>query len=376
MVTWQVNNVAGGNATVGTISASGLYTAPATVPGGAVTVKAISAADTTKSDTAAVTVVLAVSVTLSPKTPSVQAGFTQQFTATVANNSNTGVTWQVSGIAGGNTTVGTISTSGLYTAPASVPGTNPVTVKAVSIADTTKFDTATVTITPPVSVVVSPKTANVVAGLTQQFTATVTNATNTMVTWQVNNVAGGNATVGTISASGLYTAPATVPSGAVTVKAISAADTTKFDTATVTITPPVSVVVSPKTANVVAGLTQQFTATVTNATNTMVTWQVNNVTGGNATVGTISASGLYTAPATVPSGAVTVKAISVADTTKSDTAAVTVALPVSVTVSPKTPSVQVGLTQQFTATVAKFEQYGRDVAGEQRDRRQRDGRHD
>ncbi len=66
--------------------------------------------------------------------------------------------------------------------------------------------------------------------------------------------------------------------------------------------PAVVVTVSPSTASVSAGGgTQAFTATVENTSNTVVTWQVGGVTGGNSTVGTISTSGLYTAPATVPS---------------------------------------------------------------------------
>jgi len=353
-VTWQVNSVTGGNATTGTISATGLYTAPAVVTAGAITVKAISAADNTKSDTATVTVALLVSVTMSPKTASVQAGFTKQFTAAVANTSNTAVTWQVNNVTGGNSTVGTVSASGLYTAPTTVPASNPVTVKAISVADNTKSDTATVTITAAVTVTVSPKTATVVTSTTKQFTATVTNASNTSVTWQVNSVTGGNATTGTINATGLYTAPATVPSGAVTVKAISVADTTKSDTAAVTVTLPVGVTVSPKTPSVQVGLTQQFTATVANTSNTAVTWQVNNVTGGNSTTGTISATGLFTAPTTVPaSNPVTVKAISVADNTKSDTASVNItpAPSVSVTIAPKRGGLTPGQTMTFTPIV-------------------------
>ena len=46
---------------------------------------------------------------------------TRQFTATVQNTTNTAVIWKVNGIAGGNSTVGTISTSGVYKAPNSVP---------------------------------------------------------------------------------------------------------------------------------------------------------------------------------------------------------------------------------------------------------------
>jgi hypothetical protein len=53
----------------------------------------------------------------------------------------------VSGVQGGNSTVGTISTAGLYTAPSAVPATNPVTVTATSTEDTTKSGSATVTIT-------------------------------------------------------------------------------------------------------------------------------------------------------------------------------------------------------------------------------------
>ena len=109
-----------------------------------------------------------------------------------------------------------------------------------------------------------------------------------------------------------------------TVTAVSQADPTKSASAQVTITAstPVIVTIAPLTATVETGKTQQFTATVQNTSNTAVTWQVNGVTGGNATVGTISNSGLYTAPAAVPSPAtVTVTAVSQADPTKSANAA-------------------------------------------------------
>jgi|APFre7841882724_1041349.scaffolds.fasta_scaffold12036_2 serine protease len=89
-----------------------------------------------------------VTVTVSPSTASVSAGGgTQAFTATVANTSNTAVTWQVGGVTGGNATVGTISTSGLYTAPATVPSSATVTVSAISKADNTRSGSAQVTIT-------------------------------------------------------------------------------------------------------------------------------------------------------------------------------------------------------------------------------------
>lgn len=87
-----------------------------------------------------------ITVSVSPGSATVPAGATQQFTATVQNTSNTGVTWQVNAISGGDLTVGTISTNGLYTAPLSPPETGMVTVTAVSQDDSTKSGSATATI--------------------------------------------------------------------------------------------------------------------------------------------------------------------------------------------------------------------------------------
>jgi hypothetical protein len=178
----------------------------------------------------------------------------------------------------------------------------------------------------PVSVSISPTTASVEIGNTAQFTATVRNATNTAVNWLVNDVAGGNTAVGTISASGLYTAPAAVPNpNSVTVKAVSQADATKSASTTVTITLIISVTVAPPSATVPAGATQQFTATVENTANTSVTWKVNDITGGNSTLGTITTGGLYTAPLAPPlSGTVTVSAASVTNPARTASATVTI----------------------------------------------------
>ena len=61
------------------------------------------------------------------------------------------------------------------------------------------------------------------------------------------------------------------------------------------------------------GSTVQLTATVSNTTNTAVNWQVNGVTGGSSPTGTISATGLYTPPATLPSpNTVTITAVTMA----------------------------------------------------------------
>jgi hypothetical protein len=91
----------------------------------------------------------------------------------------------------------------------------------------------------PVAVSVTPDSVTLVAGTgTQAFTATVANSSDTRVSWSVNGIVGGNASVGTISATGLYVAPATRPSPAtVTVSAISAADPSRSGSSTVTISP-------------------------------------------------------------------------------------------------------------------------------------------
>jgi len=85
------------------------------------------------------------------------------------------------------------------------------------------------------TVLISPATATVPLGATQQFAAAVQGSTNTVVTWSVNEVIGGKATVGTISTQGLYTAPAAVPQSAtVTITATDPA-TGAYGTATVTV---------------------------------------------------------------------------------------------------------------------------------------------
>ena len=81
-----------------------------------------------------------------PRGPSVPVNSTQQFTATVTGVSNTAVNWSVAGVAGGNSTVGTISTAGVYTAPSSVPSPATVSVSATAQADPSKSGAASVTV--------------------------------------------------------------------------------------------------------------------------------------------------------------------------------------------------------------------------------------
>jgi len=79
----------------------------------------------------------------------------------------------------------------------------------------------------PVSTVaVSPRAASFTSQQTQQFAATINGVSSNAVTWAVDGVIGGNGTVGTISAAGLYTPPSTT--GRHAIKATSTADTTQI----------------------------------------------------------------------------------------------------------------------------------------------------
>jgi hypothetical protein len=176
-----------------------------------------------------------------------------------------------------------------------------------------------------IGVTVSPITAALQTGTMQQFTASVVGTSNMKVNWLVGGVLGGNSTEGTISSTGVYTAPASPPRGTVTISAQSVADPQEFASSVVTVVPPagnVTVAIAPKSATLSGGQTQQFTATVTGTNNTQVNWLVNGVQGGNATTGTISASGLYAAPPCPSQNSVTVTAMSVYDPTASDNATV------------------------------------------------------
>ena len=112
-----------------------------------------------------------IAVTVSPSTTSVRAGASASFSAAVTGTSNTAVTWYVNDTAGGSASLGTIDTSGKYTAPAVLPNPNSVTVMAVSSADSSKNGTSGVTLLNPTPVLtgISPASTNL-----GNFTLTVT----------------------------------------------------------------------------------------------------------------------------------------------------------------------------------------------------------
>jgi len=300
---------------VGTISSSGVYTAPASIASAQnVTVTATSTADATKSATTTVTLTPPVSVTATPASVTLTQSQTQNFSATVTNAGNTAVTWSLS------PAVGSITATGLYTAPTSIASSQTVTVTATSVADSTKSATATVALNPPVTVSLTPSSVSLQPSQNQTVTAAVSGTSNTAVTWSFSPALGSLASGMTTA---VYVAPGTAPTTqSVTITATSMADSSTTATAVITLLQATTTSLSPSTVSLAPSGTQQFTPTVLGTTNTAVTWSI------NPSVGTISPAGLYTAPSSIlTSQTVTVTAQSVADATRSASATISLSPP-------------------------------------------------
>jgi hypothetical protein len=273
-----------------------------------------------------------VALKITPNSSTVALGSTQQFVATVTGTANMAVTWRVVGGAGcSGAACGSISTGGLYSAPASVPSSANVSVTVTSVADPTKSASANVTLVAATAILlsISPTSASVPAAGTDSFTASVAGTTNTAVTWNLSGAGCSGASCGSLATSSLaavYTAPSVAPSPAnVIVAATSMADPSKSASATVTIMSAVVVTMTPGITSVVAGATQQFSASVAGTSNTAVTWNVQGAGCSAAACGTITGAGLYTAPSAIPSPAsITVTATSAADPSKSSFSSVTI----------------------------------------------------
>jgi hypothetical protein len=151
----------------------------------------------------------------------------------------------------------TIQNAATPTASVSVPACGLATVALTVTDDAGRQDTAQVVIgpsgvssaapatagqaacsvsAPAVQVAVCPASAVLRTGATQALSATLANTANTDVTWEVNGVPGGNASLGTVSSVGVYSAPAGVPPGGmVTVTAVAAADSSASGAAQLTV---------------------------------------------------------------------------------------------------------------------------------------------
>lgn len=169
--------------------------------------------------------VTAISVTITPNAASLYNAQSLQLFATVAGTSNSEVTWAM------KPHLGTLSSSGLYTAPSTISEPRTVVVTATSVADPTTSGSVDIYLLPPVAVTLSPSAITLQPWQTEQFTSNVSNSSNSTVIWSLDPA------VGTIS-NGIYTAPQRLRQlQSVTVTATSVTDPTKSATATITLVP-------------------------------------------------------------------------------------------------------------------------------------------
>lgn len=172
-----------------------------------------------------------IQVSVSPGSTTLKGGQSQQFNASVTGTSNTAVTWSQS------PQVGTISTSGVFTAPASITTAQVITITARSVADTTKAAVATVNLDPPgiLSISLNPTSVILEKSQSRTFTAQITGSTSSPLTWKLTP------TVGTISPSGtsaVYTAPATINTQQTVALEVRSVDNpSAYATATISLSP-------------------------------------------------------------------------------------------------------------------------------------------
>ncbi len=269
------------SATGGSVSPTGLFTAPAQTGSYLVTATVVGGtlSDTAEVLVAAVPPTLA-AVILTPPSAALQFGQAQQFSALgqLSDGSTTSlsVTWTATG--------GTITSAGRYTA-----GSTAGTFRVIARAANGMADTSGVTISAPTiaSLFVTPTSAPLQTGQIQQFnvSATLSNGAtqaNPAVTW--------SATGGTVTNGGLYTAGNQVG----TFQVVATATNGVADTSVVTLSAAslTAITVTPSSVSLVVGQTQQFTATATLSNggtqpNPTVVW--------SGTGGTINSSGFFTA---------------------------------------------------------------------------------
>ena len=287
-----------------------------------------------------VTTTTLTSIAVTPVSPSIAAGTTEQFTATgtYSDNSTANLTSQVTW-ASATPSVATINTTGLATGVA--PGTSTITAMLNGVTGTATLTVSAATLT---SIAVTPVSPSIAAGTTEQFTATGTYSDNStanltsQVTW-----ASATPSVATINTTGLATgvAPGTSTITAM-LNGVTGTATLTVSAATLT-----SIAVTPVSPSIAAGTTEQFTATGTYSDNSTANL-TSQVTWASATpsVATINTTGLATG---VAPGTSTITAM-LNGVTGTATLTVSAATLTSIAVTPANPSIAAGTTEQFTAT--------------------------
>ena len=385
-VSWSVNSIPAGSASAGTITADGVYTAPADLPSPTtVTIAATSQADATKSATAQLTIASDITIGLAPANASVELGATQSFHATLtsAGHPDTAVRWSVSGAACPSA-CGSVDLSGKYTAPGILPSPTSATLTAQSVADPSKQSSVAVNITGNFTLqVTAPQ--SVPAGGAATIVATMTPVAGSnpsaILSWSLSGPGCSSTTCGTLTVvttqgsggsviadTATYTAPSTPPNpDSVIVTVTPQADPAKMAQAAMAIQAGINVSLSPATGTLAANHRVTLTAQIFGTANTAVNWSVSGVSGGSTTLGQICVVGSspcqsvssgnalqvdYLAPGAIPQpNPVSVMATSAADTTKSASAQITVINHVLVSVQPQSITLAPLGVQGFTATV-------------------------
>ncbi len=379
-VTWALSGAGCEGVACGAVSASGIFTAPPNLPSPpTLTITATSTADPSKKATAAVTVTSNFTFTVSgPSSVAVgtSAGLSATLTPVPNSNPNLAITWAVSGTGCSGASCGTISVAGsgaaaTYTAPAVAPPPPLVSVTATPLAAPAKAASIAIGITSAaiVTVVLAPTSATLIANNRETFTAQVQNSSNAGVTWNVNGVAGGSSTLGRVCVVGSnpcqtvtlanagsvdYVAPSGVPSpNPVTLRAVSQANPAESASSAITILPHVVVSVLPASVTLAPGASQSFTSNVAGTTDQQVIWTIIGAAcnASGSPCGTIDPTGLYEAPATIPSpNTLSVVATSAEDSSRAASAAVTItAQPTILSLLPS--SITAGAAGGFTLLV-------------------------
>jgi uncharacterized protein (DUF1800 family) len=265
-------------------------------------------------------------VSISPTNITLKLDATRQFSAPVTGASNTTVTWSVNGVNGGNSTNGTVSTSGLYTPPAALPANPAIKVRATSNANNTKFAEATVNLQNPTPTIteVTPTEFNI--GNHNIVVKGTKFMTGARIKVQNNPVAT------TFISSTELRASVSLPNvqNYCFVVENAAPGGGNSNSKCFNVMALITVSTSPTTATVRGGATRQFTAAVRNTTMREVDWMVNGTVGGNSTTGTIATDGTFTAPLNISAvgGSVKVGARSKKDPRASGESTVTLQNPV------------------------------------------------
>ena len=294
---------------------------------------------TTATDTATVTVAQlpVAQVLVTPAVVSVLIGAGVQLTATPQDANGNPLSGRVVNWSTSDAAVASVNSGGLVTGVAA----GAATVTATSEGQT-GTSAVTVSTVPVASVSVSPASASLQTGQTVQLTATPKDASGNPLSGRAVNWSTSNATVATVSSTGLVTGGGAAGSATITATSEGHSATSAIS---VTSVPVASVSVTPASASLSTGRTTQLTATPRDASGNPLSGRAVSWTTSNGAVATVSSSGLVTGAA---AGSATITATSEGQI---GTSAITVtSVPVaSVTVSPASASVLTGQTAQLTA---------------------------